>query len=735
MLRPATPLSVVLFLAFVLLLLSVLSTPIITGIKLASGGGVDYGVFGFCEGTKCSAPTIGYNVGSATNADFTLGQTTRHSLSPLLIVHPIAALFTLIMLFLALAAHLHSPSHSQRYLLALLILSVPTLVLSLLAFLVDLLMFLPHLNWPGWIVLAATLLLAGSSVITCAMRRTLVSRKARKKRIAENAEMSGENYYNREGISSPPLSREPSAPVVNGASGADKLPGFATFDSARKEDALFSNDDRIPLNSRSPPSGDRHGSGSAQGGLASSDDGSERYGGPPRGAPGTGSNRGRGYTGPRDEYGNPLPPSGAFGLPSGPRPGPAGYVNDAPGRGGPGFGARGRGGFPPSGRGGYGAGPPPGAWPGPAPPPGYARGGGPGPDPMGRGYPRGHPPAYGGAPGGRGAPYGRDPSPYRGGYGRGPSPGPPSGPGGYGRRPSPGPPGLGPAPGYGRRPSPGPPGEFGGYSPYGPRQPSPGPPRPFHPHEDVVGVGQAIEMDATTGSPSPSHDLSPTHPPAGFPAFRNGEGNPSGGTGRTPPRNPPPTRYNPGLVSPTSIYSAQEPFVPARAVWADAGRPGALNTVHEPDTGSELSPAELPAVLQSPRGPTHGRNGSGDHYYEDADPRFTDPMPPHAVSEMPPASSSAYPPPLTPQRHDPRFLAPLRTEHEEWDDLDDARSPAASDASHYTSVSQRGVNPNWHPMPGPGADITPRRPVPNARQDLLLTDNSDFALPSAGRGR
>jgi hypothetical protein len=63
MLRPATPLTALLFAAFVLLLISVLSTPIIKQIPLASFDGVDFGVFGFCQGSKCSNIEIGYNVG------------------------------------------------------------------------------------------------------------------------------------------------------------------------------------------------------------------------------------------------------------------------------------------------------------------------------------------------------------------------------------------------------------------------------------------------------------------------------------------------------------------------------------------------------------------------------------------------------------------------------------------------------------------------------------------------
>lgn len=64
MLRPATPLTILLFISFVLLLLSVLSTPVIKGIPLASFQGVDFGVFGYCKGNKCSGIRIGYTTGT-----------------------------------------------------------------------------------------------------------------------------------------------------------------------------------------------------------------------------------------------------------------------------------------------------------------------------------------------------------------------------------------------------------------------------------------------------------------------------------------------------------------------------------------------------------------------------------------------------------------------------------------------------------------------------------------------
>lgn len=60
LLKPATPLTILLLIAFVLLLLSCLSTPIIKGIPLATFRDVDYGVFGYCKGNTCTNIHVGY---------------------------------------------------------------------------------------------------------------------------------------------------------------------------------------------------------------------------------------------------------------------------------------------------------------------------------------------------------------------------------------------------------------------------------------------------------------------------------------------------------------------------------------------------------------------------------------------------------------------------------------------------------------------------------------------------
>lgn len=403
-----------------------------------------------------------FGTNESDNGDFNLPSSARNSLSAILVVHPVAAFLTLVCFIMAVTSHLHSPSHSPRYLLALLILLLPTVLVSLLAFLVDILLFVPHLQWGGWIVLAATIILVACGVVTCAMRRTLVSRKARKKLVAENAEMSGENFYNRQRAeaaaaqlakaeSPPPLpiNTDVKAPLITGNSHSDSAPTFTTYASSRTTD-------EIPLNG---------------GEETAFYDSSSRPVRP-------------GYHGPRDEYGNPIPPAAAGAVDGGMirsnsdrmlqsqySDGSLGSRRGQQGYGPPGQSQRGRG-YPP--RGGYRGGPP-----GP-----YGnRGRGPPPNGRGGSMRGGMRPPPGGVPRNRGPPPGYPP---RGG-----------GPGGYdqyaaiGRRPSDGAP-YGPGPTRSNS---------NNYSrPYGPGQTRN--PSASQPNLPEMGEGGAIEMMPQSSEPN-----------------------------------------------------------------------------------------------------------------------------------------------------------------------------------------------------------------------------------------
>ncbi|XP_044721674.1 SUR7/PalI family domain-containing protein [Hirsutella rhossiliensis] len=316
MLRPATPLSLLLLAAFGLLLLSALSVPVTKFIPMGSFKDAKFGVFGFCkDGGTCSSIGVGYDTEQLLDNDnqaFDLPVSVRDTISVILIVHPVAALLALAMFVMAAASHLHGPGHSARYLLVLFIFILITFLICLLAFLVDVLLFIPHLAWGSYMVLAATIILGLSGIGSCAMRRAVVSRLAHKRRVEENAEMSGENYYTRE------VQSKPSTAVAN----QPTLPLFASFENQTKEDRSSDELTQRTHSERSP--------NAVPYGMADSGQAALRRAPPPRdpgrGAPGYGrggSMRGRGGYGqsdgraaygppPRDMYGN----RGAQGPPS-----------------------------------------------------------------------------------------------------------------------------------------------------------------------------------------------------------------------------------------------------------------------------------------------------------------------------------------------------------------------------------------------------------------------------------
>ena len=184
--------------------------------------------------------------------------------------------------------------------------------------------------------------------------------------------------------------------------------------------------------------------------------------------------------------------------------------------------------------------------------------------------------------------------------------------------------------------------------------------------------------------------------------------------------------------------------MPVRAGWNQQKVPSdqTVNTLNNSSRG--LSPiqdeaVELPAQLSQTEAPNRVERSSD--YYEDVDPRFAQPE----VHAPPPMPTSLMPGGFT--APNPNFLSttnssdPNLPRTSSYDDLPDgSRSPAASEASHFTSVSQRPINPNWRPeMGAPAGQFAPfpgpRRPM--RQEDVILEANAanpDFMIP-AGRGR
>lgn len=148
--------------------------------------------------------------------------------------------------------------------------------------------------------------------------------------------------------------------------------------------------------------------------------------------------------------------------------------------------------------------------------------------------------------------------------------------------------------------------------------------------------------------------------------------------------------------------------MPPRLAWARKNP--SPNNAAEPPSPSEYAPQPPPTA--------HRRTASSDNYYEDIDPRFREPENPAVPRALTPGNNQTPP-----------------TDNPYEDIPEGSRSPAASEASHFTSVSQRGVNPNWRPGQA-DVNMMPGRRMQQQRRDVLLGNNPDFEVPGpSGRGR
>lgn len=142
-------------------------------------------------------------------------------------------------------------------------------------------------------------------------------------------------------------------------------------------------------------------------------------------------------------------------------------------------------------------------------------------------------------------------------------------------------------------------------------------------------------------------------------------------------------------------------------------------------------------AAQSPRSPgpqisslLHNRKTSADNYYEDVDPRFTNPEPLAALptSLIPGGNQFAHQPPSRSSNNSPARFNPSIS----YESIpEEGRRP--SDASNLTPVSQRGAKPNLRPSIGPnGMGAGNRNPAQSLQQNSVLQSNPDFEIPERG---
>lgn len=199
-----------------------------------------------------------------------------------------------------------------------------------------------------------------------------------------------------------------------------------------------------------------------------------------------------------------------------------------------------------------------------------------------------------------------------------------------------------------------------------------------------------------------------------------------------------------------SVHAADEVGSPMRRV----------RTSSNPFVRNNQAPGTPPVLRSGPNS-----RASSDVYVEDVDPRFAEetvppvpatppqfqqqqqqaahmtPLPPLPSYALPNAMSQLHPMQRQQFGSAPRDPDAASSVYNGSDQgLSRTRSPAQSETSNFTSVSQRGINPAWRPQAPPsmpGSAYGGSQASKSGRwkaEDTILAANPDFALPGVGRG-
>lgn len=154
----------------------------ITGITLATFMDFSYGVFGWCYTRRlpshlkfCTKRRIGYRkLNTHVYGDILyLPSESKYSISRLMVVHIIAFINSVLLSVLTGAIAFTRYGDSPLFVLVTALVSLPLFIFSLFCFLVDILLFSTHLDWPGWLMLVDTIIMAFACSLLWSWRRTV----------------------------------------------------------------------------------------------------------------------------------------------------------------------------------------------------------------------------------------------------------------------------------------------------------------------------------------------------------------------------------------------------------------------------------------------------------------------------------------------------------------------------------------------------------------------------------
>ncbi|KAL2312376.1 hypothetical protein POMI540_4111 [Schizosaccharomyces pombe] len=235
--RSATPSLILLVIAIVFFVLAICTPPLANNLTLGKYGDVRFGVFGYCLNSNCSKPLVGYNsdyLDEHAKDGFRTSVIVRQRASYGLVIVPVSACICLISTIMTIFAHIGAIARSPGFFNVIGTITFFNIFITAIAFVICVITFVPHIQWPSWLVLANVGIQLIVLLLLLVARRQATRLQAKHLRRAT----SGSLGYN-------PYSLQNSSNIFSTSSRKGDLPKFSDYSAEKPMYDTISEDDGL----------------------------------------------------------------------------------------------------------------------------------------------------------------------------------------------------------------------------------------------------------------------------------------------------------------------------------------------------------------------------------------------------------------------------------------------------------------------------------------------------------
>ncbi|EEB08886.1 membrane anchored protein Mac1 [Schizosaccharomyces japonicus yFS275] len=195
---------VLLMAAMTMLIFGCITSPVTEALHLAAVDNIHFGIFGYCNlnTSVCSSTSFGYQLESETSNFYFKKEATRLTFTKVLIAHIVGAGMSLIASFFTVLSLFQRLNRKRGLSIFLILIVVFAMLVSVLAYVIELILFLPHNNWPSHIA-AGAIAAQFFAIIFLSVRDVSIARanKRERKVAAAVREVEEKTVYNEDEVS------------------------------------------------------------------------------------------------------------------------------------------------------------------------------------------------------------------------------------------------------------------------------------------------------------------------------------------------------------------------------------------------------------------------------------------------------------------------------------------------------------------------------------------------------